>query len=52
MIGQYLSITNENVTVSIFQKKLELNKALGSELAVQCPPCQFKLGPCLDSKKL
>jgi len=28
MIGQYLSNTNETATVSIFQKFLELNKAL------------------------
>jgi len=28
MIGQYLSNTNENATVSIFQKFSELNKAL------------------------
>jgi len=28
MIGQYLSNTNENATVSISQKILELNKAL------------------------
>jgi len=27
MIGQYLSNTNENATVSILQKNLELNKA-------------------------
>jgi hypothetical protein len=27
MIGQYLSNTNENATVSIFVKKIELNKA-------------------------
>ena len=27
MIGQYLSNTNENATVSIFQNFLELNKA-------------------------
>jgi len=28
MIGQYLSNTNENATVLILQKNLELNKAL------------------------
>jgi len=28
MIGQYLSNTNENATIPILQKNLELNKAL------------------------
>jgi len=28
MIGQYLSNTNENATVPILQKNLQLNKAL------------------------
>jgi len=28
MIGQYLSNTNENPTIYILQKNLELNKAL------------------------
>ena len=30
MIKQYLSNTNESATISILQKFLELNKALGS----------------------
>ena len=34
MIGQYLSNTNESATISILQKFLELNKALGDDNAV------------------
>jgi len=35
MIGQYLSNTNENAIVSIFQKKFELNKAPGVVLRLE-----------------
>jgi hypothetical protein len=31
MIGQHLSNTNKNITVSILQKKKKLNKALNAE---------------------
>ena len=33
MIGQYLSNTNENATVSILQKFLELNKAVHAKFS-------------------
>jgi hypothetical protein len=36
MIGQYLSNTNESATISILQKKLELNKALTENIQALC----------------
>jgi len=42
MIGQYLSNTNENATVLIFQKNLELNKALATIAYVSFDPLFFK----------
>jgi len=37
MIGQFLSNTNENATVSILQKNLELNKAFDENGTYESP---------------
>jgi len=45
MIGQYLSNTNESVTIHILQKNLEVNKAKGI-----CPQGTHNADSIIESK--